>query len=172
MEAGEGHVLAERRHLPALQRVHPRVDGEPQRSLLLLLHGFWQETFNGEELMFDPVAGQRRRQLCFKAKDQRRQNIGLLASTESSLTRGYVARDLPKDYSLHKGYFRYSLLVFLVLPREELSILKVVEHDHEKAHVIIGLEHEEENRTQSFPTEVVTTESILNTEVWHFICNH
>lgn len=90
------------------------------------------------------------------------------------MSRGYVARDLPKDYSLHKGYIRYSLLVFLVLPREELSALKVVEHDHKKAHVIIGLEHEEENRTQSLPTEVsvVTNGSILNTEVWHFIWNH
>lgn len=119
--------------------------------------------------MFDPVAGQRRRQLCFKATDQRRQTVGLRASTETFLSRGYVARDLPKDYSLHKGYFRYSLLVFLALPREELSALKVVEHDHEKAHVIIGLEHEEENRTQSLPTEVsvVTPGSILNIEVWH-----
>lgn len=90
------------------------------------------------------------------------------------MTTSYVARDSPEDYSLNKGYIRYSLLIFLVLPWEELSALKVVEHDHKKAHVIIGLEHEEESRTQSLPTEVsvVPNGSILNTEVWHFIWNH
>lgn len=51
---------------PALQRVDPCVKWKVARPLLLLLHTLWQDTLNGQEIMFDPAAGQRGSQFGFK----------------------------------------------------------------------------------------------------------
>lgn len=55
---------------------------------------------------------------------------------------------LPEDYFLHEGHCGYGLHLLPPLPREELSVLEVIKHDDEKAHVVIWLEHEK-NRVPS-----------------------
>ncbi len=47
---------------------------------------------------------------------------------------------LPEEVVLHISNFLYDLLLPLAFPWEELSVLEVVEHDSNKAHLIIGLE--------------------------------
>lgn len=76
---------------------------------------------------------------------------------------GYIPSDLPKDYFLHKGHCGYGLHLLPPLPREELSVLEVVEHDDEKAHVVIRLEREK-NRVQSLKinTSVLTCEQQMD----------
>lgn len=90
---------------------------------------------------------------------------------------GYVPSDLPKDYFLHKGHCGYGLHLLPPLPREELSVLEVVEHDDEKAHVVICLEREK-NRVQSLKINTLLSSHVNNrwivyldaqTEVLRFI---
>lgn len=63
---------------PALQRVDPCVKWKVARPLLLLLHTLWQDTLNGQEIMFDPAAGQRGSQFGFKPahKTNKKKTLG------------------------------------------------------------------------------------------------
>lgn len=68
---------------PALQRVDPCVKRKVARPLLLLLHTLWQDTLNGQEIMFDPAAGQRGSQFGFKPahKTNKKTTRGILVMT-------------------------------------------------------------------------------------------
>lgn len=54
----------------------------------------------------------------------------------------YLFFSLPEEVVFHISDFLYDLLVPPGFPREELSRLEVIEHDGNKAHLIIWLEHE------------------------------
>lgn len=150
---------------PALQCVDPGIKWKAVWSLLLRLHTLRQDTLNGQEIMFDPAAGQRGCQLDFKPSyNTYKKKDGfffLFFFTTSVLLPQFVLPfiitfqvwdlssffvlviflSLPEEVLLHISNFLYDLLLPLVFPWEELSLLEVIQHDSNKAHLMIWLEH-------------------------------
>lgn len=53
---------------------------------------------------------------------------------------------LLEEVALHISNFLYDLLVLLVFPWKELPVLEVVQHDGNKSHLIIWLEHKKKKK--------------------------
>lgn len=84
---------------PALQRVDPCVKWKVARPLLLLLHTLWQDTLNGQEIMFDPAAGQRGSQFGFKPAHKTKKK-------KTKNTRGILVMTAHRpDFSLNFEHF-------------------------------------------------------------------
>lgn len=69
---------------------------------------------------------------------------------------------LPEQDVVHISNCLYDLFLTLAFPWEELSVLEVIEHDSNKAHLIICLEHE--NKKDSW-----LVASVLTREQWTWI---
>lgn len=95
--------------------------------------------------MFDSEAGQRGCQLGFKPMNITHKRFKLIFKMTPNPSSFFffalvIFLSLLEEVGRHVSNSLYDLLLPLVFPRKELLILKVIEHDGNKSHLIIWLE--------------------------------